>query len=82
MSIFVLHLGASFSENFYGMKREALSGRFSRKLKLFNLLVLVLGPYIRNKLEALNEKTSIENADGKLPIYVRIQFYPFTLLSE
>ncbi|KAM9779972.1 peroxisome assembly protein 12 [Neosynchiropus ocellatus] len=56
---FLSHSGASFSENFYGLKRVCTgAGRpaglaLSRKSRWRSLLLLCVAPYLRAKLEAL-----------------------------
>ncbi|KAM4796766.1 peroxisome assembly protein 12 isoform 1-T1 [Rhinophrynus dorsalis] len=85
---------ASFSENFYGLKRVSLGGRSSqytltRKEYWTSLLLLVLTPYLRVKLEKFvsrlreEEDYSIQNPMSFRKKYYKaiLACYPYVKLS-
>lgn len=70
----MLIAAASFSESFYGLLRVPLSSRsefgagprLPAALERASLALLVLGPYVRDKLEAVVERWRQDDDDGRL----------------
>ncbi|XP_076758183.1 peroxisomal biogenesis factor 12 isoform X2 [Xylocopa sonorina] len=63
---------ASFSEAFYGLKRIAVIDSkverdLSKEQKKLSLMLIVLFPYIKNKLSRLSNEYKLEQADGYTP---------------
>lgn len=70
--ISLLFSAASFSETFYGLKRitvdnSELKEELSSKQRLLSLLLLVLVPYLKQKLARLSMRYQLEEADGYVP---------------
>lgn len=59
---------ASFSENFYGLKRVSLSSTeaLNGKEKQISLLVIAIFPYVKRKLEEKINNYRIQKAEGSL----------------
>ncbi|XP_072753415.1 peroxisome assembly protein 12-A isoform X2 [Anoplolepis gracilipes] len=60
---------ASFSETFYGLKRVAvvdsqLKGNLSHKQQIVSLILIVIFPYLKNKLAQLSSRYKLEEVDG------------------
>ncbi|KAI3415729.1 hypothetical protein GPALN_005316 [Globodera pallida] len=78
---FLKKFSASFSENFYGMKRVPLRGSasFSRvRHRIRSLIFIVVWPYIYNKMEKLCEKLQFEQDAIRHKGWRRLflRFYP------
>ncbi|CAL7942245.1 unnamed protein product [Xylocopa violacea] len=63
---------ASFSEAFYGLKRIAVSDskderNLSNERKKLSLMLIVLFPYIKNKLSRLSQEYKLAEVDGYTP---------------
>lgn len=61
---------ATFSETFYGLKRVAvidskLKGNLSHKQQVLSLILIVIFPYLKNKLAQLSSKYKLEEIDGQ-----------------
>lgn len=62
---------ASFSETFYGVKRVAvvdskLKGNLSNKQQILSLILIVIFPYLKNKLAQLSSRYKLEEDDQAL----------------
>lgn len=62
---------ATFSETFYGLKRVAvvdskLKGNLSYKQQILSLILIVIFPYLKNKLAQLNSRCKLEEVDGQV----------------
>lgn len=67
--MFLLFLAASFAETFYGLKRIAvvdsgLNEKLTRKQRMLSLILLVVLPYLKNKLAQRSLKYQFEEADN------------------
>ena len=63
---------ASFSETFYGLKRIAvtdskLKSKLSKEQEKLSLILIVLFPYLKNKLLDLSQRYKLEEIDGCAP---------------
>ncbi|XP_066153850.1 peroxisome assembly protein 12 [Euwallacea fornicatus] len=64
---YLKYYDASFSENFYGLKRLLSNGtQLTKREKEISLLFLVAVPYLKKKLEEKIQIYRIENAEGQL----------------
>ncbi|XP_076180077.1 peroxisomal biogenesis factor 12 isoform X2 [Ptiloglossa arizonensis] len=63
---------ASFSEVFYGLKRIGITNfkvrhNLSKKQEKLSLVLMVLFPYLKNKLSELSQSYKLEEIDGYVP---------------
>lgn len=68
---------ASFSEVFYGLKRIGITNfkvrhNLSKKQEKLSLVLMVLFPYLKNKLSELSQSYKLEEIDGYVPQTVDI----------
>lgn len=68
---------ASFSETFYGLKRIAIrdsKGRYklTETQEKLSLILIVLFPYLKNKLLELSQRYKLQEIDGHVPQTVNI----------
>ncbi|GAB1867699.1 Peroxisome assembly protein 12 [Camponotus japonicus] len=62
---------ATFSETFYGLKRVAvvdskLKGNLSHKQQILSLILIVIFPYLKNKLAQVSSRYKLEEVDGQV----------------
>lgn len=77
---------ASFSETFYGLKRVAvvdskLKRNLSYKQQILSLILIVIFPYLKNKLAQLSSKYQLEEVDGRASREASLKYTKYILKS-
>lgn len=77
---------ASFSETFYGLKRVAvvdskLKRNLSYKQQILSLILIVIFPYLKNKLAQLSSRYQLEEVDGRASREASLKYIKYILKS-